>query len=337
MKSGALFAGIGGFCRGFENSGIGTSWAVENDLYASETYRLNHPKTRIILNDFNEPADIRGVSVSKNDLEPVDIFHAGFPCQSFSTAGNRSGFNDVRGQLFFEIIRLIKEFKDRQPSVIVLENVPNLRGGDGGRWFIEITKEIQKAGYWFKQLNSQELDTYNLTNLPQRRNRLFMVGFSIRNFRNGKFDFPHKRNTAVKDLRNFVDFEGIQEDKYYYLPTENKYYEMIKKLEKKGNFCLYHLRRYFVRVKNEGVCPTLTANMGVGGHNVPFLFDDAGLRKLTEFECLNLQGFPKTFKFPENIGKSQRYTQIGNSVSVPISEMLAEKVKQKIQNERKNG
>ena len=167
MKSGALFAGIGGFCRGFENSGIETSWAIEKDIDASESYRLNHPKTRIILNDFNDPADIRDVSVRKSDLEPVDIFHAGFPCQSFSTAGSRNGFDDDRGQLFYEIIRLINEFKDRKPSVIVLENVPNLRKGDGGRWFFEVTKEIQKAGYWFKPSNSQELDTFHLTNSPQ--------------------------------------------------------------------------------------------------------------------------------------------------------------------------
>jgi len=331
VKAGSLFAGIGGFCLGFEKVGIKTSWAVENDIFANETYRRNLPNTRIVSNN-SQSIDIKNVSVRKHDLEPVEILHAGFPCQSFSQAGERKGFDDQRGQLFYEIIRLIKEFKDKCPPIIVLENAPYLRIGNGGAWFLEIMKEIRKAGYWFRETNFAELDTFELTSLPQKRKRLFMVAFSMKHFRNGRFTFPNKKNTAKKLLSNYVNFEG-NFDEYYYLPRENRYYSMIKKEEEIGR-CLYHLRKYLVRVKEENVCPTLTANMGLGGHNVPFLFDSKGIRKLTEYECLALQGFPKNFVFPDEVSKNKRYTQIGNSVSVPISKMLAKLVKNKLENER---
>jgi len=99
LKAGALFSGVGGFCIGFEKVGIKTSWAIENDPMSVLTYRNNVKGTRILEKD-GVPADIREVKVSKYDLEPVDILHAGFPCQSFSQAGDRRGFGDPRGQLF---------------------------------------------------------------------------------------------------------------------------------------------------------------------------------------------------------------------------------------------
>lgn len=98
--------------------------------------------------------------------------------------------------------------------------------------------------------------------------------------------------------------------------------------------CIYQLRKFLVRVKEPGVCPTLTANMGLGGHNVPFIHDAKGLRKLTEYECLKLQGFPEDFTFPDEVIRSKRYTQIGNSVAVPVVTLLAEEIKQKIIKER---
>ena len=176
LKAGALFSGIGGFCLGFQQVGIKTAWAIENDPMSVMTYKENIKDVRIIEHD-GMPLSIKDISVSKFDLEPVDILHAGFPCQSFSIAGDRKGFDDPRGQLFYEIIRLVKEFKDKKPSVIVLENSPNIRNGEGGSWFIELTKEIKKAGYWFRDASCAELDSYEITHLPQKRKRLFMVAF----------------------------------------------------------------------------------------------------------------------------------------------------------------
>lgn len=175
-NAGSLFSGIGGFCLGFKKHGIKTVWAVENDPASLKTYEKNVKNVRVVKNQ-KEPTSIKNVSVAGNYLEPVDVLHAGFPCQSFSQAGQRNGFEDDRGKLFFEIIRIIREFKDKKPSVLVLENTPHLRSGDGGTWFIEIKNQIKKAGYWFRDSNSAELDTYELTALPQRRKRLLWLLF----------------------------------------------------------------------------------------------------------------------------------------------------------------
>ncbi len=332
MKAGALFAGIGGFCLGFGQVGIKTIWAVENDQAAVETYTQNLRNVRIVDNG-GHPACIKKVSVSKNKLEPVDVLHAGFPCQSFSQAGEKKGFKDDRGQLFFELIRIVKEFKDRKPSVIVLENTPYLRYGDGGSWFIELTKEIRKTGYWFRDSNCAELDAFDLTELPQKRNRLYMVAFSTDCFRNGRINLSFETDKRKKDITKYIDFSGYTEDDSYYLPNDNRYCQMIIREAVNGNV-VYHLRKYMVRVKEPGVCPTLTANMGLGGHNVPFIFDAKGLRKLTEYECLRLQGFPKDYVFPDSVPKHKRYIQVGNSVAVPVVALLAERVKEKIEKER---
>ena len=114
-------------------------------------------------------------------------------------------------------------------------------------------------------------------------------------------------------------------DNSYYLDKDNKYYNKIMDSIKKGNKkSLYHLRKYYVREITEGLCPTLTANMGLGGHNVPFLLDEGRLRKLTENECARLQGlWDDEFEFPETVVKTHRYVQIGNAVTVPVIEQLA--------------
>lgn len=333
LKAGALFSGIGGFCLGFQQSGIKTVWAVEKDQHAVATYQRNVPGVRLIERN-GEPAGIETVSVLGDKLEQVDILHAGFPCQSFSAAGDRKGFDDPRGQLFFQIIRILKEFGDKRPAVLVLENSPNIRTGDGGSWFMELTKEIKKAGYWFRDSNCAELNAFDMTAVPQNRNRLFMVAFSTDAFRNGKFSFPEKPNLNSKNLADFIDFSGQLEDDYYYLDEENRYHKMIS--EKVDDpHCIYQLRKFLVRVKEPGVCPTLTANMGLGGHNVPFVVDKKGLRKLTERECLRLQGFPESFVFPDEVPRAKRYQQVGNSVVPPLISLLAERVRDKILTERK--
>jgi len=175
---------IGGFCLGFAEAGIKTAWAVENNLAAVQTYQHNIKNVRIV-SDGGNPASIIDISVKSHQLEPVDVLHAGFPCQSFSMAGERKGFDDPRGMLFYEIIRLVKEFGDQKPSVIVLENSPHLRSGEGGAWFLEVTNKLKNLGYWFRESSCAELDCYDLTALPQKRNRLFMVAFSIEHFKNG--------------------------------------------------------------------------------------------------------------------------------------------------------
>jgi DNA (cytosine-5)-methyltransferase 1 len=322
FRAGALFSGIGGFCVGFARARIKTVWAIDNDEFANATYRMNVKDSHLI------ESDIR--TVSARHLDPVDVLHAGFPCQSFSQAGIRRGFDDERGRLFFEIPRLIAEFKDRKPKVIVLENAPYLRYGEGGAWFLQIQKAIQKAGYWFRNSNCAELNAIEVTRLPQHRLRLYMVAFSTDYFPSGRFDFPGA-NGETSSLEEYVDFDGEQEDDYY-LHEENRYHAMISEKESEGR-CLYQLRKYLVRVK-AGTCPTLTANMGLGGHNVPFVRDRKGLRKLTERECLLLQGFPRRYRFPAGVPRYRRYIQVGNAVTVPVAELVAREVAKKLQHQQ---
>lgn len=329
MKAGALFAGIGGFCVGFHNAGISTTWAIDNNFFCNETYRTNIKDVRLI------PAGIKGVFVRKHDLEPVDILHAGFPCQSFSQAGGRHGFDDPRGKLFFEIIRLIDEFGDKKPKVLVLENSPYLRYGEGGIWFLELQKHIQRAGYWFRETSCAELNAYDITELPQQRVRLYMVAFSRNHFRSGKFDFPTEKDLTSKRLDRHIDFDG-EKDHEYYLDPENRYFKMITG-RVKNRRSVYQLRKYEVRAKEPETCPTLTANMGLGGHNVPFVLDSKGLRKLTEHECLRLQGFPPWFTFPKTVPRYRRYVQVGNAVTVPVAELVARRIKQKVLDEVGDG
>jgi DNA (cytosine-5)-methyltransferase 1 len=324
LRAGALFSGIGGFCIGFHRAGVPTAWAIEMDPFAVATYTTNFPDV------YTLERDVRGVSLKDTDLEPIDILHAGFPCQSFSQAGGRTGFRDPRGQLFYEIIRIIREFGDRKPKALILENTPYLRYGEGGAWFLELQREIQKAGYWFREANCAELNAYDVTVLPQQRVRLFMVAFSTKHFRSGKFSFPSDKVTDTKRLEDYIDFYGSQDDQYY-LNRENRYHKMISRRVNDKN-CVYQLRKYEVRAKDPGVCPTLTANMGLGGHNVPFVVDQRGLRKLTEQECLGLQGF-SDFTFPDEVPRARRYTQVGNAVTVPVAELVAQRVVEKFRRE----
>ncbi|RWO60521.1 MAG: DNA (cytosine-5-)-methyltransferase [Mesorhizobium sp.] len=325
LRCGALFSGIGGFCLGFERVGFETAWAVELNEHAAMTYRENLPHVRLL------DKSVENVNVTNDALEPVDVLHAGFPCQSFSQAGERKGFEDPRGQLFYEIIRIISEFGPDKPKMLVLENAPFLRYGEGGAWFLELQRAIRKAGYWFRPENCAELTANELTYLPQQRTRLFMVALSMDFFRSGRFNFPAERSQEPKNMRRYIDFDGHVDDEYY-LPDANRYAQMIGKAVTDRE-CLYQLRKYEVRPKEPGVCPTLTANMGLGGHNVPFIMNGRGLRKLTEYECLSLQGFPGEFRFPNAVPRAKRYVQVGNAVTVPVAELLAEKVRDRLMEE----
>jgi DNA (cytosine-5)-methyltransferase 1 len=332
IKAGALFSGIGGFCLGFQQQGIETSWAIENDAAAVNTYSANVAKDKVLQRE-GLPLSIKEVGVASHSLASVDILHAGFPCQSFSVAGDRKGFNDPRGQLFYEIVRLTREFGEDRPSVLFLENSPNLRIGEGGSWFLELSNQLKKAGYWFRDSNAVELDSFDHTDVPQKRKRLFMVAFATNRFRNGKIDLGLPLQSTQKDLAQYIDFDGELSDDSYYLDPNNKYYKMItEKIDHPRS--VLQLRKYEVRDKGVNVVPTLTANMGQGGHNVPFIMDRRGLRKLSEYECLRIQGFPSDFIFPEDVPRAKRYQQVGNSVVPPLISLIASRIKQKIEGER---
>ena len=317
LTAGSIFCGIGGFCSGFREFGIDTIWAIDIDQRVGQSYEKNYGKNRFIQSDVRA---VKDSIASEQKLEPVDILHAGFPCQSFSMAGNRNGFNDSRGQLFFELIRIIKEFREDKPAALVFENSPYLKIGERGEWFNKVKFAIQEAGYWFKESNALTLDPQEHLGLPQYRPRLFMIALNRERFRNGRIDFSIEPPKERKLLSDIINFKGEVDDGYY-LDIENRYYSMISSKRSDEEEVLYQLRKFRVRTKNH--CPTLTANMGLGGHNVPFLFDRRGLRKLTEAECLKLQGFNK-FIFPDEQTSASKYLQIGNSVHVDVAKLIAQ-------------
>lgn len=325
FKAGALFAGIGGFCQGFRESGIQTSWAIDIDYRVEKSYKHNYRDSEFIKADV---ANVRDGIVAGRQLEPVDVLHAGFPCQSFSIAGDRLGFDDPRGKLFFELMRIVREFGDEKPPILVFENSPYLQIGGRGEWFRRVKLEIQKAGYWFKDNNAFVINPQEHLGLPQHRPRLFMIALNRSRFRSGRFKInlePPKQPIALSE---FVNFDGEESDEYY-LDAENRYHSMISAKRRNEKETLYQLRKFQVRVKDH--CPTLTANMGLGGHNVPFLFDRRGLRKLTERECLQLQGF-KNFDFPDGLSYSSKYLQVGNSVHVQVAKLIAFSLFEKLEN-----
>lgn len=316
---GCLFAAIGGFAKAFDLAGANVLWANEKDRHAKETFVLNYPQIRFI----HKP--VEDLTVLCDELESVDVLTAGFPCQPFSVAGEKLGFKDDRGMLFLHIVRLLKEFGEKKPKILLLENVKNFRTHDNGRTFKRVQTEIQKAGYWFGEKNAQVLNTATHTTIPQNRERIFMVAMSCDHFSSNTFEFP-KKLTGLKQqsVWSFLDSDRKQDSWHYFTP-ESQYYELFKNAIEAGDKkAVYQLRRSYVRENRSGLCFTLMANMGEGGHNQPVIKDRWGIRKLSARECARLQGYEDSwFKIPDEISYSQIYKQIGNSVTVPLVVQLA--------------
>ena len=307
-----LFAGIGGIKLGFEHNGFTSVFSNDFDAYCKTTFDHNFSEifqqcTELYLKDIAQvPSDI---------FPEFDLLTGGFPCQPFSIAGYRKGFTDKgRGNLFFEIIRILR---DRKPKVFLLENVKNLKMHDKGNTLKLIYHELENIGY---HVTDAVLNTMEYGNLPQNRERIYIMGF-LSKTQFDKFQLPNKIK-LTKTIFDCLIKEKV-EDKYYY--NGKPLYEKLKNDVKKKE-TVYQWRRKYVRENKSNVCPTLTANMGTGGHNVPIILDNHGIRKLTPRECANFQGFPQEYILPK-IADSQLYKQIGNSVSIPVIERIAKQIK----------
>ena len=246
LKCASFFAGVGGIDKGFEDTGFfETIYANEFDPYPVKTFELN----------FNIKVDYQDIhNVSSKHIPDFDVMLAGFPCQAFSIAGNRQGFNDTKGRgiLFFELLRIIKE---KQPQVIFLENVKNLVGHDNGNTFSVIIEELKKENYYikFSVLNAMEYG-----NIPQNRERIYIVAFKDKNkYQRFCFPMPLKLTTKLADI---IDFESKVDDKYYYTPGKYKgnIYELLDEAMDDSD-AVYQWRRKYVRKNKSGVVPTLTA------------------------------------------------------------------------------
>lgn len=312
-----LFAGVGGIRMAFDNAGFKTIFSNDFDKTCKETYDLNFNKPKLLIKDIWK--------LEIKDLPEFDILLGGFPCQAFSIAGYRKGFKDnkVGGNLFFRIAEILEQ---RKPKAFLLENVKNLKGHDNGKTFKIIKKTLVDLGYTIK---AEVLNSMTHGNIPQNRERIFIVGFLDKE-KAEAFDFPKK----IPLTTNFRQFTSNQEDdKYYY--NDKPLYEKIKN-DINSEFTVYQWRRKYVRANKKGVVPTLTANMGLGGHNVPIIKNHKGIRKLTPKECFLLQGFPQNFKLPKNLSDSKLYHQAGNSVTVSVVQRIAENIMRVFKGERIN-
>ena len=307
IKVCSLFSGIGGIDLAFRQAGFEIVWANEIDKYAANTYSYNLGSLTV--------GDITKINYA--DIPKFDVLVAGFPCQPFSTAGKLKGFDDDRGELFFQIAKVVEV---KKPQVIFLENVANLLEHDEGKSFLTVYNALAPLGYAFRY---QVLEPYDYGNIPQGRSRIFIIGFKDEE-KCANFQFPDKIQLTQSLAQLFNRSEKHSE--CYYYDESNKYFEELKRIVKQKD-CVY-------RIFDSGVvkhpyynCPALTAYMGNCFERVPIILDDYGIRRLTPYECLKLQGFPDDFKFAPGTPMRKAYKQVGNSVCVPVIRRIAEQIK----------
>lgn len=308
----SFFAGVGGIDLGFElTKQARTIYANEIDPYPIQTFEAN----------FSIKVDQRDIcDVKASEVPNIDIILGGFPCQAFSIAGYRKGFEDEkgRGTLFFEILRIIKA---KRPKAILLENVKNLVSHDNGNTFRVILEALKDAGYHVRYavLNAMEYG-----NIPQNRERIYIVGFRNKKVFE-KFTFPEPI-PLKKTIHDVIDFINPVDEKYLYTKGKYKgdiYEKLVAAMD--DSDAVYQWRRKYVRKNMNGVVPTLTANQGEGGHNVCLVKTKQGIRKMTPKECFNTQGFPESFVLPD-IADGRLYKQAGNSVCVSVVQRIAEQM-----------
>ena len=329
-KSIDLFAGIGGIRKGFENAfkeDISTVFVSEWDEFAQKTYRANYK------DDFEIAGDI--TKIDEKDIPEFDICLAGFPCQAFSLAGKRMGFEDdykgmCRGTLFQDVVRICEYHK---PKIIFCENVKGLVIHDKKRTFKVIKRAFEQIGYtvYDKVLNSKDFG------VPQNRERIYIVAFR-NDIDSSGFEFPvgDNPNTKIKDI---MEKKPVSV-KYYlsdvYLDTLKRHKE---RHEAKGNGFGYEIRD----VKGQAgaiVCGGMgrERNLIVDKRLKDFTpvthikgeVNREGIRKLTPREWARLQGFPDDFKL--ELADTHLYKQFGNSVTVNVIEAIAEEIRKVLAN-----
>ncbi|MFU2163239.1 DNA cytosine methyltransferase [Streptococcus pluranimalium] len=305
-----LFAGIGGFRIALEKNGAKCVFSSEIDKFARETYKEN----------FNEIPHGDIFEIKSENIPDHDILCAGFPCQPFSIAGKRLGFDDVRGTLFFEVARIIN---DKRPRGFILENVAGIVNHDNGKTLTTITNILEDLNYsisW-KLLNAKDYG------VPQNRNRWYCVGINNEMYcdeikPNLQLVFPEKKELMLT-LKNIIsDNEGVEHkvSKVAINNMEIHINEFLNRTKQSDEpIIANNIRPSKVSFSCNGISPCLTAKMGTGGNNVPVIYQQK--RKLSIKECLKIMGFPEDYKIKSNY--SQSYKQLGNSIIVPIVDEIA--------------
>ena len=297
MKVASLFCGCGGLDYGFHKAGFEIVWANDFDRYAVETYNANFPNKALC-------ADINELDI--NTIPAHDVLIGGFPCQPFSMMGKENGFNDKRGTLFFKVVEIIENQRDRghKPRIVVLENVRNLLTHDKGRTFKVIKETLEDLGYhvYSAQLNSADYG------VPQTRNRVFLV--CLVDDVDYKFPAGEPLETTLQDiLENNVD------DKYFLSER------ILKTILSNGTGGYYAKSEIDLKIARP-----LTATMAKMHRACQdnYVTQEKGVRRLTPRECARLQGFPDDFNIV--VSDAQAYKQFGNAVTVNVSYAIAKSI-----------
>lgn len=299
-----LFAGIGGIRLAFQSEGGRTVFSSEWDKFAQKTYRINYGKTPF--------GDI--TKINETEIPDHDILLAGFPCQPFSQAGLKKGFEDTRGTLFFDIARILKE---KRPKAFLLENVKQLKGHDKGRTINVILNTLNELNYYVPE--PQILNSRNF-GLPQNRERIIIVGFN-RDYLpilHEEFRYPIGNSNSTISVGSILE-ENVPEkytisDKLY-----RGHIERRKAHKKKGNGFGFNLVNSSSPYTN-----TISARYYKDGSEA--LVEQVGKnpRMLTPRECARLQGFPENYVIP--VSNAQAYKQFGNSVSINVINAVAKQM-----------
>jgi DNA (cytosine-5)-methyltransferase 1 len=313
-----LFAGIGGFRMAMQNLGGKCVFTSEWDKEAQRTYRANFGEVPF--------GDITKEQTKKFIPDGFDVLCAGFPCQAFSIAGKRGGFEDTRGTLFFDVAEIIKR---KQPKAIFLENVKGLRNHNGGKTLATILNVLRNdLGYFVPEpqiLNAKDFG------VPQNRERIFIVGFH-KSTKVTTFEYP-------KPLDKKVKFADIKEKKVpptkFYLSTQylQTLHNHKSRHESKGNGFGFEIIPD-TGIANAVVCGGMgrERNLVIDKRIKDFTptthikgeVNREGIRKMTPREWARLQGFPDNFLIP--VADASAYKQFGNSVAVPAIQATAEQV-----------
>lgn len=290
MKYLSLFTGIGGFELGIgaEHECVGYS---EIDKYATQIYQKHFP-------EHHNYGDI--TKIKEDELPDFDLLCGGFPCQAFSIAGKRKGFEDTRGTLFFDIARILRT---KRPRLLLLENVKGLLSHDGGRTFATIVSSLTDLGY---DLQWQVLNSKNF-GVPQNRERVLIVGH-LRGTPRPEV-FPFGKNDAVPNGENEPNERRPQAEVSHTLRGSN--------VKADQAFIVHNVYGGFGEEKVREFrdhSPTIRTPQG-GGH-IPNVVDGIRVRRLTPTECERLQGFPDGWT--EGVSDTQRYKTLGNAVTTNV-------------------
>lgn len=291
-----IFAGIGGIRHAFDALGADCVFSSEWDKHAQMTYKANYGDL--------PHGDITQIEAA--DIPKMELLLAGFPCQPFSQAGHKKGFDDTRGTLFFDLCRIIAHHR---PKVLLLENVKGFKGHDKGRTFAVVKQSLQNLGYcvYAQVLNAKDFG------VPQNRERIYIVAFE------GfvPFDFPHPPKTPT---RVGMILEDTVDDKYTISDRLWAGHQRRKQEHRaKGNGFGYALFD-----ADAPYTSTISARYYKDGSEILIAQEGKNPRKLTPREAARLQGFPDDFIIP--VSDVQAYKQFGNSVAVPVIRAIAQQI-----------